>query len=115
MARFMFLQRGNCEAAPQMSPEQQQEAMKAWMDWVKTGRDEGWLIDPGSPLGTGAIVDSDLTVTDGPFTESKEIVGGYTIVEAADLEAACEYAKQTSQIAGGVRIEVRPITHPHAG
>ena len=42
---------------------------------------------------------SELVVTDGPFAESKELVGGYTIVEAADLSAACELAKQTIQLA----------------
>lgn len=63
--------------------------MKAWMDWVKSGTDEGWLLDPGSPLsGNGAVVQPDLSVIDYPFAESKELVGGYTIVEAADLAAA---------------------------
>ena len=78
------------------------------MDWVNNGTEEGWLLDPGSPLsGTGALVKPDLTVIDGPFTESKELVGGYSIVEAADLAEACELAKQTMKLAGGGKIEVR--------
>lgn len=110
MAKFMFLQRGGCEERPKMTPEQMEAGMKAWMDWVKRGTDEGWLLDPGSPLsGTGAVVQPDLTVLDGPFAESKELVGGYTMVEAPDLVAACELAKQTIQLAGGGRIEVREI------
>ena len=108
MAKFMFLQRGGCENRPEMTPEQMEAGMKAWMDWVKSGTDEGWLLDPGSPLsGTGAVVKPDLTVIDGPFAESKELVGGYTIVEASDLAAACELAKQTMKLAGGEKIEVR--------
>ena len=66
------------------------------------------MLDPGSPLtDNAAVVQADLTVIDGPFAESKELVGGYTIVEAADLAAACELAKQTMKLAGGGKIEVR--------
>ena len=108
MAKFMFLQRGGCENRPEMKPEQMEAGMKAWMDWVKNGTEEGWLLDPGSGLSsTGAVVQPDLTVIDGPFAESKELVGGYTIVEASDLAAACELAKQTIKLAGAGKIEVR--------
>ncbi len=111
MAKFMFLQRGGCEDRPEMTPEQMETGMKAWMEWMKTGTEEGWLLDPGSPLSdTGAVIQADLTVIDGPFAESKELVGGYTIVEAPDLAAACEYAKQTMELAGGGKIEVREMT-----
>jgi len=110
MARFMFLQRssGNCENPPEMTPEEMEAGMKAWMDWVNNGTEAGWLLDPGNSLSsTGAVVNSDLTVIDGPFAESKELVGGYSIVEATDLDAACELARQTMQLAGGGKIEVR--------
>lgn len=110
MPKFMFLQRGGCENRPEMTPEQMQAGMKAWMDWVQQGTDAGWLLDPGGPLtGDGAVVQPDLSITDGPFAESKELVGGYTIVEASDLAAACELAKQTMTLAGGGKIEVRPF------
>ena len=61
--------------------------------------------------GTGAVVKPDLTVIDGPFAESKELVGGYSIVEASDLAAACELAKQTMKLAGGGKIEVREFAN----
>lgn len=112
MARFMFLQRGGCEARPEMTPEQKEAGMEAWMDWLKSGTEEGWLVDPGSPLkGNGAVVQANSTVTDGPFAESKELVGGYTIVEASDLAAACELAKETMKLAGGGKVEVREIAN----
>lgn len=107
MPRFMFLRRGCSASKTQMTPDQMETAMKSWMAWVSNGTEQGWLVDPGSPLsGGGAVVDDDLAVTDGPFAESKELVGGYTIVEAADLAAACELAKETIEIAGG-KIEIR--------
>lgn len=93
-----------------MTPEQMQEKMTAWMDWVKEGTDAGWLLDPGSALSSdGAIVETYLSITDGPFAEAKELVGGFTIVEAADLASACELAQQTMKLAGNGRIEVRPF------
>ena len=116
MAKFMFLQRGGCENRPEMTQEQMDAQMKSCMEWMKCGTEEGWLLDPGAPLSGGsAVVDSDLTVTDGPFAESKELVGGYTIVEAPDLAAACEHAKQTIKMAGAGKIEVREIANMSQG
>jgi hypothetical protein len=110
MARYMFLQRGGCDNRPKMTPEQMEAQMKSCMEWVKSGTDEGWLLDPGNGLsGTGAVVEPDLTVIDGPFAESKELVGGYSIVEAPDLATACELAKRTITMAGAGMIEVREI------
>lgn len=112
MPKFMFLQRGGCDDRPEMTPEQMEAGMKAWMDWMENGKEAGWLLDPGSGLKPqGAVVQSDLSVIDGPFAESKELVGGYTIVQAADLAAACELAKQTMQLAGGGKIEVRELAN----
>ena len=112
MPKFMFLQRGACEQRPEMTPEQMEAGMKAWMQWMKDGTEAGWLLDPGSPLsGIGAVVQPDLSVIDGPFAESKELVGGYSIVEAADLSAACELAKDTMKLAGGGKIEVREMAN----
>ncbi|MGB7342931.1 MAG: YciI family protein [Pirellulaceae bacterium] len=112
MAKFMFLMRGGCDEQPNMTPEQMDAGMKAWMDWMKEGQDAGWLLDPGSGLSqNGAVVQPDSSIVDGPFAESKELVGGYSIVEAEDLAAACELAKKTMAIAGGGKIEVRPIAN----
>jgi hypothetical protein len=54
------------------------------------------------PDGSGGF-----TVTDGPFAETKEALGGYYLVEAADLDEAIALAKQVPVIKGG--LEVRPI------
>ena len=62
MAKFMFLQRGGCDSPPEMTPEQMEQGMKAWMDWVKSGTEEGWLLDPGSGLGSGAVVNASRSI-----------------------------------------------------
>jgi hypothetical protein len=63
------------------------------------------------PTSTATTVRSDggdgFTVTDGPWLETKEALGGYYLLEASDLDAAIELAKQIPVVAGG--IEVRPI------
>jgi hypothetical protein len=63
------------------------------------------------PANTATTVRSDgaggFTVTDGPFTETKEALGGYYLVEAADLDEAIAIAKEVPAKFGGV--EVRPI------
>ncbi len=64
------------------------------------------------PRETATVVDNtkggDATVTDGPFIEGKEWLGGFWIVEAADLDAALEMAKDASKACQG-EVEVRPL------
>ena len=50
---------------------------------------------------------SDKSVTDGPFAETKELVGGFSIVQAESFDAAAEYAKSCPVIAEGGTVEVR--------
>ncbi len=111
MAKFMFLLRGSgsCEDRPEMTPEQMQQQMQTYMDWMQEGTEAGWLLDPGNRLGAGAVVKPDLTVIDGPFAESKELVGGYMTVEAADLAAAVEIVKGSPMVKSGSTIEVREL------
>lgn len=97
MAKFMFVYRNDSEAEP--SPEDMQKAMQVWGQWMEEGGKAGWLIDGGDALRpTGQVVAADKTVTDGPFTESKELVGGYSMVEASDMAAAVELAKECPMI-----------------
>ena len=117
MSKYMFLLRGSCGGGGKQSPEEMQDAMQTAMDWMQSGKEEGWLLDPGSALlQNAAVVDPDLAVTDGPYAETKEIVGGYSIVEAPDLETACAYAKRTIEsVAKGSTIEVREIMDMSGG
>jgi hypothetical protein len=94
-----------------MTPEQMQQNMGAWMNWIGGLRAKG-LYKAGSPLqddtrvlsGTGGA-----SVTDGPFAEAKETVGGYMIVAAQDIAEAASMAKGCPIYAGGGTVEVRPI------
>ena len=67
-----------------------------------------WVFSGGlQPPDTATVVRGDL-VTDGPFIEAKEHLGGFTVIEAPDLEAALEWARRTSR-ATTLPIEVRPF------
>lgn len=108
MAKFMFLMRGGCDSTQQQSPEQMQQMMQAMGQWMQEGQQAGWLLDVGDGLKpNGQVVHADDTVTDGPFAESKELVGGYCMVEAADLAAAVELAKAMPRASGA--LEVREL------
>ena len=112
MAKFMFVYRGGHDGMEDASPEQMQQVMQMWMDWIKEGTDAGWMLDGGDGLlPEGAVVNTDLSITDGPFAESKELVGGYSIVDAESMEAACELARQTMKLAGSGKIEVREFAY----
>ena len=59
------------------------------------------------PTPTATSIRANETVTDGPFVETKEALGGYYLIEAADLDEALAIAKEVPVLDGGV--EVRPI------
>lgn len=78
------------------------------------GRRNAAVIKGGDalqPVSTATSVRTDgggdFVITDGPFAESKEALGGYYVVEAPDIDAAIALAKQIPTVAGG--LEVRPI------
>ncbi|QDV49852.1 YciI family protein [Gimesia fumaroli] len=111
MAKFMFLLRsgGIRESSSEKTPEEMQQMMQMYMDWMQEGTEAGWILDPGNRLGAGAVVKPDMTVIDGPFAETKELVGGYMVVETPDLAAAIEIAKGSPMVKGGNIIEVREL------
>jgi hypothetical protein len=71
----------------------------------------GGLHDPGTATVVTAR-DGSAVTTDGPFIDSKEVIGGLSIIEVADLDAAVKWAERTSQ-ATRCPIEVRPFMDDH--
>ena len=110
MAKYMFVYRGGHEGYDQTSPEEMQKVMQLWMDWIQKGSEAGWIVDGGDGLTPeGAIVNADGSITDGPYAESKELVGGYSMVNAASLAEAVEIAKLCPIANTGGTVEVREI------
>jgi hypothetical protein len=110
MAKFLFVYRGSNQANPAITPEQMQQHMQEWGAWIGEAMAKGWMLSPGDALTPeGRVVDARKVVTDGPFVESKEIVGGYSIVEADSIDAAAQLAKGCPALSFGGNVEVRPL------
>lgn len=109
MAAFMFVFRGGNARAD--SPEQMQQHMKKWMDWFEGLSRSGVYKGQGAPLEpTGRVVrGAQRTISDGPYAETKDLVGGYAVVEANDLDAAVEIARGCPIFERGGAVEVRPV------
>ena len=108
MADFLFVYRGGNRAA--LTPDEMQKTMQKWQTWIGEGLHKGWMLDPGDALKTeGRVVHAKKVVTDGPFVESKEIVGGFSIAKADSIDAAVELAKGCPILQVGGTVEVRPL------
>jgi hypothetical protein len=108
MSEFLYLYRGGERNG---SPEKMQEVMQKWMAWLKDLGQKGHLKDQGQPLEPAGkfVKGSKKAVTDGPYAETKDIVGGYTLIEARDLDQAVELSKGCPIFEGEGGVEVRPI------
>ncbi len=113
MSDFVFLLRSQEEdyQAAMGTPERAQKSLQAWMAWIKQLEALGQLKNPGIPLERSGktVRGKQLTVSDGPFTEAKDIVLGFIVVEARDLEHAVEIAKGCPLAQGGGGVEIRPV------
>jgi hypothetical protein len=107
---YMLLFRGtNWDAG--LSQEQLQKVVADWAAWFEGLMKDGRAIG-GHPLeNEGKIVSGKKgrTVSDGPFAESKEAVGGYFYLQVANMDEAIEIARQCPGLDHGLRVEVRPV------
>ena len=112
MSHFLYLYRMTATARQEAmgTPERAQQSMQRWMTWMSDLEAAGHLKDRGQPLErTGKVVRGQKAVTDGPYTEAKDLVGGYTIVEARDIDQAVELSYGCPILEGGGSVEVRPV------
>jgi hypothetical protein len=107
MNDFLYLYRGGQTGG---TPEQMQNRMQKWMTWMKELGDKGHIKDIGHPLEqSGKVVKAHKAVTDGPFAEAKDLIGGYTLVLAKDLAQAADLTSGCPIFEAGGFVEVRPI------
>ncbi len=111
MKEFLFVfRRDHVSSQLPRTPEQGQEMMKSWQDWMGSIAAADKLVNAGSRLATaGKVVKPSNMVTDGPYIEMKEAVGGYIIVRAVNLDAATELAKNCPILSAGGNVEVREM------
>jgi hypothetical protein len=106
MSEFTYLFRGRQQFT---SSEQAQRHMDQWIAWFSDLKAKGYLKDPGHPLDWAGKVVKSAGVTDGPYAEAKDVIGGYVIVEAEDLNQAADLSKGCPILEVGGSVEVRPI------
>jgi hypothetical protein len=106
---FILLYRGVSHR--DLSPEQMQQIVKQYTEWVAQHRQRGQFLG-GKPLEDGGRVvtgkDGQM-VSDGPFMESKEIVVGFMMLRAANLDDAVVIAQGCPILSLGGIVEVRPV------
>ena len=85
--------------------------MQKWMTWLKELAAKGHIKDQGQPLErAGKLVKGKRkSVTDGPFAETKDVVGGYTLITARDLDQAVDLSKGCPILEVDGAVEVRPV------
>jgi hypothetical protein len=108
MAKYMMIFRGGDLPS---SPQDIQKHMQKWMTWFEGLTRDGIYQGQGAPLEReGKVVrGSRKAISDGPYAEAKDLVGGYSIIEAKDLDAAVEIAKGCPTYDVNGTVEVRPV------
>jgi hypothetical protein len=109
MKEFMMIFRMAPMGDYQPTPEQLQESVKQWQDWIGGIAAQGKFASTNQLGFTGKTLKSDGIVTDGPYAEVKEIVGGYIIVKADDIDDAMRLAQGCPILYIGGHVEVREI------
>ena len=104
---YLVLSRGQWDKTA--SKEDIEAAIEKFYDWYSRNLKAG-TMKPGSRLSTeGALVSKAGIVTDGPFGEAKEVIGGYWIIVARNLREAAELGAQNPCVQHGLTFEIRPL------
>jgi hypothetical protein len=110
MPRYMCIQRSQPGQQQQPSPAEMQEMFASFNAWKEKFKAE--ILDMGGKLRSGGKILTTAGVTDGPFVEGKEIVGGFMIVAADSYERALDVARESPGLRPGSSIEIRELAGP---
>ena len=111
MPQYVMLIYGPADGGP--SPEELAAEMPRWGQYTQALKDAGLFVggDPLQGVEVATTVrerNGETQITDGPFAETKEVLGGYYVVEAPDLDTVLDHASRMPNIHYG-SVEVRPI------
>ncbi len=111
--KYMLLDYANHSESPQYSPEQAKAAIQAWIDVVTEMRAAGVLVAndglrPVTDATTVRVRNGQRVISDGPFAETHEQLGGYFMLDCKDLDEAIDWAAKLPGAKYG-SIEIRPV------
>ena len=110
MKEFLLIFRADYNTMPAASPEELQATTQKWMNWISGIAAQGKLSDRGNRLfPAGRVLKSDGIISDGPYTEIKESILGYSLINAASLDEATEFANGCPVLSVGGNVEIREI------
>jgi hypothetical protein len=110
MAKFLFIYRSPPMSMADVSPEQLQASLAKWGEWIGKYMQSGHIVDPGDGLQeSGKVLSGKGVVTDGPYMESKEVLGGYSIINAKTYDEAVKIARECPNHLEGGSIEIREL------
>ena len=109
--QYLVISRGQWDEAA--SQQEVQGAIDRFYLWYELNLQRGQM-KPGSRLASEGRVISRSTITDGPFAEAKELVGGFWFIVADDLEQAAALAAENPCLAFGLSLEIRPLDEDRA-
>jgi hypothetical protein len=92
------------------SPEQMQSMMKPWQDWMGSLAAQNKLVSSGNRLASeGRVIKPNNVITNGPYVEIKEAIGGYIIIRAGSLDEAAELSQDCPILKTGGNVEIRAL------
>lgn len=106
LSEFLVISRGQWEKG--LAPERIQQAIDEFYAWHARMVAEG-RMKPGERLAREGKLVARAGIIDGPFAESKEVIGGYWFIVAGSLDEAAALAAQNPTIACGLSFEIRPL------
>ena len=109
MTDYMLLFRHALSADAQPSPEEIQASMKQWQDWIGGIAAQGKFVSTNMLSHEGKVLKAGGMVTDGPFVEIRETLGGYLTLKAESMEDALTLANGCPIFSYGGNVEIRPI------
>ena len=115
MKEFIMIFRNDSFPEEKLTPEGMVAVSQQWENWISSIAAQNKLVARGARLGSeGCTIQPNNVITNGPYAEIKEIIGGYSIIRADSVEEAAEIAKSCPGLAMGGSVEVRYIAQMYS-
>lgn len=110
MKKYLLLLHEDIKKMDSLSPKEMEDLIKAHMDWTNQITEKGHFLSGDGLEPTGKLISGESAIIkDGPYLETKEMIGGYYLLQAQSIEEIVEIAKNCPCHKWGGTTEIRPI------